>query len=114
MALLIQSDTTLYGRYWGADVDVPGLHFELCYYQGIEHAIAQGLSCFEPGAQGEHKLARGFLPTHTHSRHYLAHPQFRRAVRDALVHETASVRAYAEELRAHSPYARDRDPDGTA
>ncbi|AND68329.1 hypothetical protein ATSB10_08750 [Dyella thiooxydans] len=108
MALLIQSQSTLYGRYWGSAVDVPGLHFELCYYQGIEHAIARGLTCFEPGAQGEHKLARGFLPTFTHSRHYLAHPQFRRAVHDALVHETASVRAYAEELRAHSPYARDR------
>ena len=114
MALLIQSDTTLYGRYWGAHVDVPGLHFELCYYQGIEHAIAHGLACFEPGAQGEHKLARGFLPTHTYSRHYLAHPQFRRAVRDALVHETASVRAYAQELRAHSPFARDRDTDAGA
>ncbi|MBU6248039.1 MAG: GNAT family N-acetyltransferase [Xanthomonadaceae bacterium] len=114
MALLIQGDHTLYGRYWGSAVEVPGLHFELCYYQGIEHAIARGLDCFEPGAQGEHKLARGFLPTHTHSRHYLAHPQFRRAVRDALVHETASVRAYADELRAHSPYARDREPGGDA
>jgi len=111
MALLIQSRGTLYGRYWGSETDVPGLHFELCYYQGIEHAIAHGQACFEPGAQGEHKLARGFLPTHTHSRHYLAHPQFRRAVRDALVHETASVQAYAQELRAHSPYARDRQPE---
>jgi predicted N-acyltransferase len=105
MALLIQSSTTLYGRYWGASVEVPGLHFELCYYRGIEHAIRHGLSCFEPGAQGEHKLARGFLPVRTHSRHYLAHPDFRRAVHDALVHETASVDAYAAELLEHSPYA---------
>ena len=110
MALLIQGGDALYGRYWGAEVDVPGLHFELCYYQGIEHAIACGLARFEPGAQGEHKLARGFLPTFTHSRHYLVHPQFRRAVRDALAHEAASVRAYAEELREHSPYAQGRDP----
>ena len=114
MALLIRSADTLYGRYWGASVDVPGLHFELCYYRGIDYAIAQGMQRFEPGAQGEHKLARGFLPVHTHSRHYLAHPQFRRAVRDALVHETASVRAYADELRAHSPYARDRATGGDA
>ncbi len=110
MALLIQSTDVLYGRYWGASVDVPGLHFELCYYQGITHAIRHGLQRFEPGAQGEHKLARGFLPVQTHSRHYLAHPQFRRAVRAALVHETASVQAYAQELAAHSPYAHDRDP----
>lgn len=105
MALLIRSSDTLYGRYWGASVDVPGLHFELCYYRGIEYAIHHGLRCFEPGAQGQHKLARGFLPTRTHSRHYLAHPQFRRAVRDALVHEAESVDAYAEELGERSPYA---------
>lgn len=111
MALLIQSSSTLYGRYWGSETEVPGLHFELCYYQGIEYAIARGLASFEPGAQGEHKLARGFLPTHTHSRHYLAHLQFRRAVREALVHEDVSVKAYARELRAHSPYARDRHPE---
>ena len=114
MALLIQSADTLYGRYWGASVEVPGLHFELCYYRGIEHAIARGLQRFEPGAQGEHKLARGFLPVHTHSRHYLAHPQFRRAVRDALVHETDSVKAYAQELAAHSPYAHGRATDDAA
>ncbi len=114
MALLIQSADTLYGRYWGASVEVPGLHFELCYYRGIEHAIARGLQRFEPGAQGEHKLARGFLPVHTHSRHYLAHPQFRRAVRDALVHETDSVQAYAQELTAHSPYAQGRATDDAA
>lgn len=105
MALLIRSSSTLYGRYWGASVDVPGLHFELCYYRGIDYAIHHGLRCFEPGAQGEHKLARGFLPVRTQSRHYLAHPDFRRAVRDALVHEARSVEGYAEELRAHSPYA---------
>ncbi|HEX5571375.1 MAG TPA: GNAT family N-acetyltransferase, partial [Ktedonobacterales bacterium] len=80
MALFLQGDDTLYGRYWGARRELPGLHFELCYYCGIEHAIARGLQRFEPGAQGEHKLARGFLPVRTHSRHYLAHPQFRQAV----------------------------------
>lgn len=105
MALFLQGGGTLYGRYWGADVEVSGLHFELCYYRGIEHAIVHGLQRFEPGAQGEHKLARGFVPVRTHSRHYLAHPQFRTAVRDALVHEAESIDAYVEELCAHTPYA---------
>ena len=105
MALFLQGDTTLYGRYWGARIDVPGLHFELCYYRGIEHAITHGLLRLEPGAQGEHKLARGFVPVRTHSRHYLAHPQFRQAVRDALVHEAHAMDAYVAELAEHAPYA---------
>jgi uncharacterized protein len=105
MALFLRSSTTLYGRYWGASVDLPDLHFELCYYQGIEYAIAQKLACFEPGAQGEHKLARGFLPVRTHSRHYLLHEGFRSAVRRALEHEREGMDVYAEELLDHSPYA---------
>lgn len=105
MALFVQSHDTLYGRYWGASEDVPGLHFELCYYQGIEHAIRTGLQRFEPGAQGEHKLARGFIPVRTHSRHYIADEGFRRAVQEALVDESARIDAYADELRAHNPYA---------
>jgi hypothetical protein len=84
---------------------VPGLHFELCYYRGIEHAIAQRLDRFEPGAQGEHKLARGFLPARTHSRHYLANPDFRAAVAAALASEAEAVDAYATELHSHSPFA---------
>lgn len=106
MALMLRSATTLYGRYWGACVDLPDLHFELCYYQGIEYAIAQGLERFEPGAQGEHKLARGFLPVRTHSRHYLLHKDFRKAVSRALVQEREGMDAYAEELLDHSPYAK--------
>lgn len=109
MALFLRSSSTLYGRYWGASEELPGLHFELCYYLGIEYAIARGLQRFEPGAQGEHKLARGFLPVRTQSRHYLLNDSFRRAVRDALVHEAAAVDGYAQELRAHSPYARASD-----
>jgi predicted N-acyltransferase len=105
MALFLQGDEALYGRYWGSRVDVPGLHFELCYYQGIEHAIRAGLQRFEPGAQGEHKLARGFLPVHTHSRHYLADAGLRKAVRAALARETEAVDAYAADLLEHSPYA---------
>ena len=105
MALFLQSRQALYGRYWGSHRDVPGLHFELCYYQGIEHAIREGLQRFEPGAQGEHKLARGFLPVRTHSRHYLADPAFRRAVRAALAREAEAIDAYAADLLDHSPYA---------
>ena len=105
MALFLQSSSTLYGRYWGASEEIPGLHFELCYYRGIEHAIAHGLQSFEPGAQGEHKLARGFLPVRTRSRHYLLNDAFRRAVRDALVHEAEAIEGYADDLLVHSPYA---------
>ena len=104
MALFLQGDGVLYGRYWGASVDVPGLHFELCYYRGIEYAIRQGLRRFEPGAQGEHKLARGFLPVRTHSRHWLANRDFRAAVAASLAHERPAVDAYAAELLQHSPY----------
>lgn len=106
VAIFLRSATTLYGRYWGTCVDLPDLHFELCYYQGIEYAIAQGLERFEPGAQGEHKLARGFLPVRTHSRHYLLHEGFRQAVGHALAQEREGVDAYAEELLDHSPYAK--------
>ena len=105
MALFLRSDNVLYGRYWGTSVAQPGLHFELCYYRGIDYAIAQQLERFEPGAQGEHKLARGFLPASTNSRHYLCNANFHAAVATALVHEKAAVDAYANELLGHSPYA---------
>ena len=105
MALFVRSDSVLYGRYWGASVDVPGLHFELCYYRGIDYAITHGLTRFEPGAQGEHKLARGFVPTRTHSRHYLQDPGFRAAVAKALAGEKEAIDAYAAELMEHSPFA---------
>lgn len=111
MALFLQSSQALYGRYWGCRADIPGLHFELCYYQGIEHAIAHGLARFEPGAQGEHKLARGFLPVFTHSRHYLADPGFRRAVQAALTREAEHIDAYRHDLLEHSPYAHGRHRD---
>ena len=105
MALFLSSRTTLYGRYWGSEEALPGLHFELCYYQGIEHCIRAGLDRFEPGAQGEHKLARGFLPACTHSRHHLPHAGFRAAVAAALTEEAAMLEDYRRELDAHMPYA---------
>ncbi|MFC5569121.1 GNAT family N-acetyltransferase [Lysobacter yangpyeongensis] len=103
-ALCLRGRDTLYGRYWGAGEHVPGLHFELCYYQGIEYCLREGLTHFEPGAQGEHKLARGFLPTFVHSRHWIAHPVFRDALRLWAREETASVQRYAATLAAHSPF----------
>ncbi len=107
-AVFFSSSTTLYGRYWGAQGDLAGLHFELCYYRGIEYAIATGKHIFEPGAQGEHKIARGFLPTRTRSAHHIAHPEFRKAVRRHLDDEAHALRQYREELDAKSPY---RIPD---
>ena len=104
-ALLLRSRDTLYGRYWGFAETIPGLHFEVCYYQGIDYCLRHGLRSFEPGAQGEHKLARGFLPRMTRSFHWLADPRFRAAVRDALAHEGEALREYHDELMAHSPYA---------
>ena len=94
----------LYGRYWGAVEHVPGLHFEVCYYQGIEFCIERGLSVFEGGAQGEHKLARGLVPVLTHSAHWIADPGFSAAVGRFLAREAAGVAAYVEELDAHSPF----------
>jgi predicted N-acyltransferase len=114
MALLLRSSTTLYGRYWGCFENVPGLHFEACYYQGIEYCLQHGLDTFEPGAQGEHKLARGFLPTRTRSFHWLADTRFRAAVRAALAREAAALEEYRSELLAHSPYAAHALPPGAA
>jgi predicted N-acyltransferase len=104
-ALFLSSADTLYGRYWGAREQVPGLHFELCYYQGIDHCLRRGLHRFEPGAQGMHKLARGFLPTRTHSRHYIVDARFRGAIRAALGCEEALLEERGRELLAHSPFA---------
>ncbi|MBR8057980.1 GNAT family N-acetyltransferase [Burkholderia dolosa] len=97
---------TLYGRYWGALEHVPCLHFETAYYQLLEFCIEAGLDTFEGGAQGEHKLARGFLPTVTHSAHWLAHPAFSDAVAHFLARETEHIHAYVDELREHDPFRR--------
>jgi hypothetical protein len=103
-SLCLRDGDGLYGRYWGALVDVPCLHFELCYYQGIDYAIATGLARFEGGAQGEHKLARGFEPVLTHSAHYIADPRFRSAIGAWLQREREAVAAYVADLRAHDVY----------
>ncbi len=103
-AIFFSSTTTLYGRYWGASEELPGMHFELCYYQGIEYVLRRGLQRFEPGAQGTHKIARGFLPTKTRSAHYIVHPGFRQAIAHAIEHEKLALTAHKEELDARSPF----------
>ncbi len=97
----------LYGRNWGAVEHHPFLHFELCYYQAIDYAIAHKLKRVEAGAQGEHKLARGYLPQTTYSTHFIANPVMRRAVADYLARERAYVRAAGEELAAAAPFRKD-------
>lgn len=97
---------TLFGRYWGCSEDHPCLHFELCYYQAIDWAIANGLSRVEAGAQGEHKLARGYLPTPVHSLHYIANPAFRDAVARYLVEERRAVDEEIEVLTSYGPFRR--------
>ncbi len=105
VAICLQSRTSLYGRYWGSEASVPGLHFETCYYQGIEHCLATGRTLFEPGAQGEHKLARGFLPVVTESRHWLRDRRLHAAVAHAMQSERGHTARYFAELRSHSPFA---------
>jgi predicted N-acyltransferase len=95
---------TLYGRHWGCIEDHPFLHFEVCYHQAIDFAIAHGLKVVEAGAQGEHKLARGYMPVTTHSAHYIAHPGLRRAVSDYLHRERREVAAMGEYLAEHGPF----------
>ena len=102
---LIGADT-LYGRYWGCIEEVPFLHFELCYYQAIDAAIERGLKTVEAGAQGEHKLARGYVPVPTWSAHYIPDPNFRRAIADFLVRERESVQCDQEYLGALTPFKR--------
>jgi predicted N-acyltransferase len=94
----VKDSQRLYGRHWGTLEYVPGLHFETCYQQGIEYAIAKGLQVFEGGAQGEHKLARGLVPTATHSWHWLENPEFRDAVEHFLERETSAISHYMDEL----------------
>ena len=103
-ALNIYSETTLYGRYWGAMQFLSGLHFELCYYQAQMFCIAERISYFEGGAQGEHKLARGFEPRPTCSYHKIAHPDFELAIKDFLLRESAGIAAYTNELEERVPF----------
>ena len=103
-AFYLFDDSRLYGRYWGSVADVDGLHFELCYYQGIEFCIRQGLRRFDPGVQGEHKILRGFEPEITWSLHWLADARFQRAIAQFCEQEAEAVAAYQREARSLLPY----------
>lgn len=103
-ALNFAGPQALYGRYWGTLVDRPFLHFEICYYQAIDAAIARGLQRVEAGAQGSHKLARGYEPVTTHSAHFIPHEGFRQAVADYLRQERAGIGLQQEALREMAPF----------
>jgi len=106
-AIFFRSQDTLYGRYWGAAANFDSLHFETCYYQGIDYCIEHGLARFEPGTQGEHKVARGFEPTETWSAHWIAHPRFRRALEEHLEQEREAIDGYMASVREHVPYRKE-------
>lgn len=103
-SLMFRSQTRLFGRHWGCTEYFDSLHFEACYYQGIEYCIQQGLQVFEPGAQGEHKVARGFIPTLTRSSHWLTDERFRPAIRRHTLLEQRGVADYMQAIQEHSPY----------
>jgi len=103
-ALNFYDSETLYGRYWGAAKDIDCLHFEVCFYQGIEFCIENKLKRFDPGAQGEHKISRGFIPTITHSYHRIHHPEFRHAIQDFLVNEAEHIQQYQQETSTQLPF----------
>ncbi|MFW2404603.1 MAG: GNAT family N-acetyltransferase [Gammaproteobacteria bacterium] len=106
-AICFRSADTLYGRYWGSSGRYHSLHFETCYYQGIDYCIANGIDRFEPGTQGEHKIARGFVPTETWSAHWLSHPQFNAAIDDYIGREREYIDDYIDAVNAHVPYRKD-------
>ena len=103
-SLVIHNQQTLFGRYWGEVEHVPCLHFEAAYYQPLEFCIEQNIAVFEGGAQGEHKMARGFLPTETWSAHWLAHPAFADAIERFLERENGGVESYIDELNERNPF----------
>jgi predicted N-acyltransferase len=103
-ALNLIGDDCLYGRNWGSLEEIPFLHFELCYYQAIDFAITRGLKTVEAGAQGEHKLARGYLPVRTYSSHWIAHAGLRDAVARYLREERQAIAEQIEVLADHSPF----------
>jgi predicted N-acyltransferase len=109
VAICFRGDTTLYGRYWGQAANFHSLHFETCYFQGIEYCIRHGLQSFEPGTQGEHKIARGFEPTLTHSAHWIADDRFSKALSAHLASERIAVEQYRDAVSEHLPFHRSDD-----
>jgi predicted N-acyltransferase len=111
VAMFFVGSDALFGRYWGAGGNFHSLHFEACYYQGIEYCIERKLQRFEPGTQGEHKVPRGFVPTMMSSAHFVADPRFAAAIRDFAAREARSVDRYAAEVQSHVPYHRAPDEE---
>ncbi len=109
VAVFFVGADALYGRYWGAGGNYHSLHFETCYYQGIEYCIEHKLQRFEPGTQGEHKVPRGFVPTLTGSAHWIADPRFAAAIGDFAAREARGVEQYAAAVSEHVPYHRETD-----
>ncbi len=105
LSLCFRSDEVLYGRYWGCSGNYHSLHFELCFYQGIAYCLSHGLRRFEPGAGGEHKIARGFTPTLVHGAHFIADPVMRRLIGDHLERQSGAVAAYRDEATEHLPFS---------
>jgi predicted N-acyltransferase len=110
-AVFYEGENVLYGRYWGSDDHYNALHFETCYYQGIEYCIANNKNIFEPGTQGEHKISRGFVPATTWSAHWLAGPEFYAAIRTYLREEERHIDRYMEAADSHSPYRNGQNAD---
>lgn len=110
-ALFLHRGSTLYGRYWGCLRRADGLHFEVCYYQGMEFCMERGLRDFDPGTQGEHKLLRGFAPRLTASVHWLAHPEFQAAIQHFVQEESVAVRRYAEDAASVLPYRQNTEAE---
>ena len=108
-ALYLQTESALYGRYWGCAAEIPFLHFETAYYAGVERCIDRGLALFEAGAQGEHKLLRGFVPSATYSNHWIRHRGLSNAVRRSLRDEARSLPSYMRELGKYAPFRRGND-----
>lgn len=108
-AVFWRDDCALYGRYWGSHDDHPDVHFETCYYQGIDYCLRHGLKRFEPGAQGKHKIRRGFLPVKTRSFHYIRHPGLRAAIDRWLTAEAEALMRYREQLDELNPFPRAAD-----
>lgn len=106
-ALFFKNSETLFGRYWGASKEYDALHFEACYYQGIEYCIKHNIQYFDPGAQGEHKISRGFEPIKTYSNHLVLNPNFKRAIDEFIEDEAQHIEQYIEQLKITTPYRGD-------
>ena len=109
--MFFRGANALYGRYWGCNAFHNALHFETCYYQGIEYCIEHGIAAFEPGTQGEHKISRGFSPVSTWSAHWLAREEFFAAIGDYLDDEKEHIDRYIDAVREHTPYRADSPAD---